>query len=345
LDEWAAVTGWLKKHWQGVVGFVLALAVIVTLGWFGWWLIRPDSADARNEYARTVLTAIGAVALLFQLGYTRESTKAATRTQQVTEQGQVTDRFYKAIEQLASAPTDVRMGALFALERIAQDSDRDYEQVMSIIAAYVRQRAKLSAAQFLEPPTSGTPVGEDIQVAMTILGRRTKRFMAGEVTPIDLSETDLTRVRLRDANFNGARFQGCYLDEAEFVGGSFQGTDFSGVVARSAKFERCLLGDADFTYAHLNAAGFTDLQLDPTDEWLRPDVSRVEGMLDGVDFWEAKLHKTRFSVSDLSRCKGVRKVQLDKAWVAPGTPLPQQTIWWNPKVDREDERLVYRHYE
>ena len=36
---------------------------------------------------------------------------------------------------------EVRIGAIYALERIAQDSDRDHVQIMEILCAYIRQNA------------------------------------------------------------------------------------------------------------------------------------------------------------------------------------------------------------
>ena len=44
------------------------------------------------------------------------------RTHELAERGQVTDRFTKAIEQLGSDKLDVRIGGIYALERIARDS-------------------------------------------------------------------------------------------------------------------------------------------------------------------------------------------------------------------------------
>ncbi len=41
---------------------------------------------------------------------------------------------------------EVRIGAIYALERIAQDSDRDHVQIMEILCAYIRQNAPASEA-------------------------------------------------------------------------------------------------------------------------------------------------------------------------------------------------------
>jgi hypothetical protein len=57
------------------------------------------------------------------------------RTFELTEQGQVTDRYTKAIEQLGSNTIDVTIGGIYALERIARDSPRDHPTVMEVLAA------------------------------------------------------------------------------------------------------------------------------------------------------------------------------------------------------------------
>jgi hypothetical protein len=63
------------------------------------------------------------------------------KTTELTGQGQVTDRYTKAIEQLGSKEIDVRIGGIYALERIARDSARDQPTVMEVLAAFVRDHS------------------------------------------------------------------------------------------------------------------------------------------------------------------------------------------------------------
>jgi hypothetical protein len=58
---------------------------------------------------------------------------------QVAEQGQLTERYTKAIEQLGSDKLDVRLGGIYALERIAADSERDHPTVVEVLSAFVRE--------------------------------------------------------------------------------------------------------------------------------------------------------------------------------------------------------------
>ncbi|MEL7117204.1 MAG: hypothetical protein AAGP08_16745, partial [Pseudomonadota bacterium] len=60
---------------------------------------------------------------------------------------------------------EVRLGAIYALERISQDSLRDHVQIMEILCAYLRENATEAALVNGAPRT-------DIQAAIRVIGRR-----------------------------------------------------------------------------------------------------------------------------------------------------------------------------
>jgi hypothetical protein len=117
----------------------------------------------------------------------REQAEANRRTLELTEQGQVTERYPRAIEQLGSTTLDIRLGGIYALERIAGDSPRDYATVMDVLSAFIRDHAR-------EPwpplaPTEISPADRDtgseqaiseqirmlrpdVQAALVVIGRR-----------------------------------------------------------------------------------------------------------------------------------------------------------------------------
>ena len=64
------------------------------------------------------------------------------RTFGLSREGQVTDRYAKAIEQLGSDKLDVRIGGIYALERVARDSARDHPTVMEVLTAFVREHSR-----------------------------------------------------------------------------------------------------------------------------------------------------------------------------------------------------------
>ena len=48
----------------------------------------------------------------------------------LTRQGQITERFTRAIDQLGHARTEIRLGGIYALERIARESEEDHWPIM-----------------------------------------------------------------------------------------------------------------------------------------------------------------------------------------------------------------------
>jgi len=87
------------------------------------------------------------------------------------QQGQerlVTDRFAKAVEQLGSKEPDVRIGAVYSLERIARDSPKDQGTIMEVLTAFIRNKARLPE----DKKQKLKPVETDVQSALTVLGRR-----------------------------------------------------------------------------------------------------------------------------------------------------------------------------
>jgi pentapeptide repeat protein len=119
-----------------------ALVVVVTVAVVKWVpqllanqdLSGKDAAEDQGR-VRTALLALSA-GLLASVGavYT-------ARTFALNRAGQITERFTRAIDQLGSAEIDVRLGGIYALERIARDSRDDHPQVIEVLTAFVREHA------------------------------------------------------------------------------------------------------------------------------------------------------------------------------------------------------------
>jgi hypothetical protein len=97
---------------------------------------RAMQLDTARQAARTLLLTMNAG--FFAAGaliFTALNFTLSRRTTELTEQGQVTDRYTKAIEQLGSDKLDIRIGGVYALERIARDSARDHPTVLEVLTA------------------------------------------------------------------------------------------------------------------------------------------------------------------------------------------------------------------
>jgi hypothetical protein len=69
----------------------------------------------------------------------------------IGRQSQITERFTRAIDQLGSDKLDVRLGGIFALERIAKNSKVDREPITRILETFVRTHAPWPAGSRESP--------------------------------------------------------------------------------------------------------------------------------------------------------------------------------------------------
>ena len=212
--------------------------------------------QAENEARRTVVQAIGALALLLTLWATLRRTKAAEETAtasletvKATIDGQINERYIKAIELLGREELQLALGGIYALERIARDSDRDHWTVVEVLLAFVRKNAPATdchAARYSanEPASPPRP---DVQAALTVIGRRNTSHDGGGI--LDLSNTDLRGANFRRLDFQKARFYGACLQSANFTGANVREADFSAASIRGTVFADAHLDGADLVTA------------------------------------------------------------------------------------------------
>jgi hypothetical protein len=157
----------------------------------------------------------------------------------LSREGQVTDRYTKAIEQLGSDKLDVRIGGIYALERIARDSVKDRPTVIEVLTAFIREYSRDKW-----PKTGpGRWTRPDVQAAVTVVGRRPAKHDF-EDRPIDLYGAILICANLRGANLRGATLRGADLTGADLRDAILVGADLRDVPLRDAR-----LGGADLTGA------------------------------------------------------------------------------------------------
>jgi len=109
---------------------------------------QKDLADAENSYRATLAQIFGGVAIGIGLYYTwrrigiaEEDLKATQENLKIAQEGQITERFTRAIEQLGNEKIEIRLGGIYALNRIANESKTDYWSIIEILTAYVRKNS------------------------------------------------------------------------------------------------------------------------------------------------------------------------------------------------------------
>src|SRR6266705_3164019 len=127
--------------------------------------IALDAARGRIIQVGAGILAIGGfVYTARNFAITRQQSELNRQTLELSIQGQVTDRYTKAIDQIGRKRLEVRIGGIYALERLAADSDRDQAVVLEVISAFVRRHARPRAAGDKIPRA-------DVRAAMTVITR------------------------------------------------------------------------------------------------------------------------------------------------------------------------------
>ncbi|MFF0000047.1 pentapeptide repeat-containing protein [Streptomyces avermitilis] len=242
----------------------------------------------RVERMGLLVAALPGLTALVALLFTWLSVDQSRTELRIAEQGQITNRFTAAINNLGSDSEDVRLGGIYALQRIMLDSARDEPTILSVLSAYVRRHARVPASGFakeqqekikqsLESPVKPTT---DVQAVLSVLADRS----ADHVKQVGL---DLRRTDLRGAEVVGWGWGETPKSRAAFRFAIFNGADlrhstFDGVDLRYAGFYKSNLAAARFDYVDLSGASMEEVDLTNTQIW--------DANLTRADLNYAKLH-------------------------------------------------------
>ncbi|MEH2261428.1 hypothetical protein [Nostoc sp.] len=154
------------RNWLIVLPFIFILFLIAVF--LAFVNVEGLSTEQRLNYGTKALTTTGTIfagiAVFINAFYTakraeamdksaeaanksaeaaNKSAEAALRNAASAQDKQITERFAKAIEQLGNEKIEVRLGAIYTLERIAKDSKDDHWTIMEVLTAFVRENASL----------------------------------------------------------------------------------------------------------------------------------------------------------------------------------------------------------
>jgi hypothetical protein len=215
-------------------------------------------------WRETVTTLVGILSLLAVAVGLYITNKANRDQQKLAQQGQVTERFGTSINQLGSDNLDVRLGGVYALERLMNDASADEANIIEVLSAYIRDHTGNSATvtQATPSPAQSHPA-TDVQAALTVLGRRPDPsshvridLTWANITGADLTDANLARADLRDADLTGV-----YLRSADLAGAALRNADLARAYLRSADLAGAYLRYDDLTDANLRSANLTGASL------------------------------------------------------------------------------------
>lgn len=242
--------------------------------------LQQSQAQLQNNARTVVLQAVAG--LLVVVGAT-----VTLRQVQASREGHTTERFTKAIDQIGSDNLDVRLGGIYALERVARNSPADRPQIQYLLGGYLRNHSPWpprEAPEDFEHPTPQVDEVQwlyvratDVQVVMDVLGRRLR---APDERPLYLSRVDLRSANLNRADLSGAIIRHANLSRAWLGGAVLDGANLENSDLRQARAPGASFRRANLTRAHLQGAELRDADL-------------REAILSGADLRGTDLRGTR----------------------------------------------------
>jgi len=300
--RWAALPRGIRWAIGGIAAVVLGLAVTWAL--FvpaADWLAHHDVGSVTGSLHETAVDNARGRLLTLGAGLFAAGALAYTAlTFNLSRQGQVTDRYTKAIEQLGAGKLEVRAGGIYALERVGRDSGRDQQTVMAVLIAFVLERSRerpdppdplgqavlgsLLPGVFPQVPESYRLPG-DLQAAVNVVLRAD---LKGYRTAVILSGS-----RLFGADFSGAKLSGATFYRAELAYAVFGG---------AAQADQASFADADLTCAWF-------LEANLRQAWLS-GATLTGAFFRGTDLTGAHLNGAHLNGADLSTAEpfGVNKL-------------------------------------
>ncbi|MFM8800689.1 MAG: pentapeptide repeat-containing protein [Tagaea sp.] len=258
---------------------------------YTWFWLLANAADLRD-----LMLAAAAFAVLPFLAWrswvARRLAEAQRKSAEAIELGRAAEIMAQAFAGLGADKVQVRMGAIYSLERQARERPKDQGPIVQTLAAFVRDACPAPAA----PVTAESvyrAIQVDVQAALGVLGRRAR----GNDPPglrLSFAGANLSGYDFADGDFTGASFKGAYICAANFAGAKLRRSDFHLVVAdqadfygadaRETSFSAAYCGWARFAHADVTGAVFAGADLRNADfAHARVDAADWrDAMLDGA---------------------------------------------------------------
>lgn len=284
---------------------------------------QNDRLMLQNAARTALLQGLAGLAVLIGLYFTWRQVKTSRDMHS-------TDRFIRAVDQIGrpDKTTEVALGGIYGLERVARDSPADRRSIGEILTAYVRTRN----TEFSDKPDETLPSllmrAPDVQAAISVLGRGKfsdiRLLIDRDIHVLDLSETDLrgadlSNLDLRGAWMNGAKLHRAFLVDADlswvqlgeanmqhiiangttFSDASFYNADCKDGHFDHANFDGAILHGVDMQGAHLAGASFRDAFLGEANL----SGANIKGAVfknteaDDTTVWPADFDPTAFSIT------------------------------------------------
>lgn len=286
--RWLPGRGWPKQiidvgiappHWLVLLCLLVLAVICVPLLLFWVPLAVVDGrADELNKLLLAFAGLAGAPFLIWRVWI-------ADGQRKTDNEAHFRDFLKNAVDHLGAERKDGtsniehRIGAIYALEKLARDCKPLHWPVMEILCTYVRRNAYRLGG----PTRAAARVDDDVQTALTVIGRRSEAQLSWEAeisTGFGQKRLKLTDCCLREAELGGLNF-----DHADFHNSDLRGAKLASAWFRNAQLDYVDIdGTTTLTGADFEGATLENANLE--------NALFTEAKLRGADLKSARLRST-----------------------------------------------------
>ena len=285
-----------RSEFWWIAGITVVLLAGIILARLFWDDLRGDEESLSATVRNLGLVKGGLIAIILAVW----RSVVGSRQADTAQRGLLNERYQKGAEMLGSEVLSVRLGGIYALQRLAEEHPEQYHvQVMSLLCAFVRhpiEDAGVAPSQS-EKNNETAPLREDVQVIVDVIINRSEsqvEFERSVQYRLDLSDAMLRGIVIAGASLSGVDLSGADLSDgfiiertnlscAKFAKTKVRGATIGGNTnLYKARFIEAILTDAKLLQVNLSSAILT-----------RADLT-------GARIYNSDLRETVFEVANLS---------------------------------------------
>ena len=239
------------------VAVVVVEVLLVVVLWD--WLARDESGSATIRNIGLVIAGSLAIPLaIWRAVVADKQASSAQHQTAIAQQGLLNERYQKAAEMLGNHLLSVRLGGIYALQRLIEEHpEQYYVSCMRLLCAFVRnppEDENLTPLSDREMTRSGGGIRlrADVQAVMDMMRSRDDRLIALEIKRgfvVDFRGADL-----RGSNLRSVHFTGVDLRDADLSGAYAVGANMSRVGLSGARLYKTKLALANLSGTYLGGA-------------------------------------------------------------------------------------------
>ncbi len=336
---------------------ILAVVAIVVCLWgfieyrdsvVNFWDSLRIEENGRESASTTIRNVGLVIAGLVALGFAvwrsvvaQKQANAAHRQSEVAQQGLLNERYQKGSEMLGSDVLAVRMGGIYALQRLAEEHPEQYYlQIMDLLAAFVRYPTRdksIEAEEDVQEKANDQKVilREDVKPIVDMIRNRSEILIALEkrnkftlnLHHANLPRANLSNANLADAGIWDANLFEAFLDDVDLSATYLMRTNLSRAYLWNANLADAGLWSVNLSGAELWSANLSGAILEGANlsgsELFNPDP-RSRSPMPVIGLTQAQLDEARADPDNPPKLDGVLDANTGKQLVWRGRPLEDE---------------------